>query len=327
MVQAGPQMSAPSEVPSDGRPAVSAPNQTRPDPSDDDLAEADAIARSRRMWQALEPYHAVTYFAPESRAATDALGLKGGWMSYFGLRAAPLGPVPAEVVAAAFYTFNPAFVARSIPDAWAAAEPNALVKARLAAVDDTLRRLLGAAVSSPGLAEAAELARTAALAAPTAGRVLAAANAALPWPAEPHLMLWHAQTLLRESRGDGHVAALLSAGLDPCEALYAFAADGRADQDALREMRGWPGGDWADAIDRLTDRGLLTALGALSADGAALRAWVEDRTDLGASPSWEALGEDGCERLVDLLRPLVGAIVDGGGFMADNPMGLAPLLG
>lgn len=114
--------------------------------------------RSRRLWRALEPYHSVVYFIPELRRRTDALGLKGGWMSYFATRAAPLGPVPAEVVVALFYNFHPDMVRRAIPDAWSLATPEALVEARLAAVDEGLRRLLGSTLDGAAVAEAAELA-------------------------------------------------------------------------------------------------------------------------------------------------------------------------
>ncbi len=62
---------------------------------------------ARLVWQYGEPIHAVAFFAPEIRAATDALGLKGGWMSYFGCRASPLGTVPAAVVTSIFYGFHP----------------------------------------------------------------------------------------------------------------------------------------------------------------------------------------------------------------------------
>jgi hypothetical protein len=280
------------------------------------------------MWQALEPYHTVIYFAPESREATTELGCKGGWMSYFGLRAAPLGAVAAEVVAATFYNFHPAMVGRAIPAAWQAALPDTFLAARTGSVDAALHRLLGATVQSAEIAEAADLARDAALATPTAGRPLAAANAALDWPTEPHLVLWHAQTLLRESRGDGHVAALVSVGLDPCEALVAFAADGRVDAENLRKARGWSPEEWAAAAERLAARGVLDESGALTADGAALRSWVEDedRTDLGASAAWSALGDQCCDRLVELAGPIVQCIVDSGGFLVGNPMGLKPLV-
>jgi hypothetical protein len=289
-------------------------------------SDSDQIARARLMWQALEPYHTVTYFAPEPRAATTELGCKGGWMSYFALRAAPLGAVPAQVVAATFYNFHPGMVGRSVPATWEAAQPGTFLAVRLSSVDAALRRLLGSVIDSAELAEVAELVRAAAMAAPVAGRPLAAANAALGWPTAPHLILWHAQTLLRESRGDGHVAALVSADLTPCEALVAFAADGRAVADALRQNRGWSEEEWAAATERLVDRGLLDGSGALTGAGAELRRWVEDTTDLGVASAWAALGEQRCDRIVELVNPVVEKIVANGGFYAGNPMGLKPLV-
>jgi hypothetical protein len=277
------------------------------------------------MWRALEPYHAVTYFAPESREATTELGCKGGWMSYFGLRAAPLGAVPAEVITATFFSFHPDRIARAVPAAWQAASPADFLAARTRSLDAALRRLLGDAVRAPELVEAAALAREAASAAPIAGRPLGAANVALDWPAEPHLLLWQAQTVLRESRGDGHVAALLSAGFDPCEALVAFASDGTVAAEALREARGWSSEEWAAATERLVDRGLVDSNGALSEAGLAARSWVEERTDLGVASAWRALGGQRCERLVELATPFVRLIVENGGFLVGNPMGLKPL--
>jgi hypothetical protein len=214
--------------------------------------------RARRLWRAVEPVHAVTYFAPESQQACTELGTRGFWMSYFAQRAAPLGPVPPEVVTALFYNFHPGLVRRAVPAVWAVATPQRYLEVRLASVDAALHRLLGPDVlGSPQVAEAAEIARAAALAAPTAGRALAAANAALSWPEPPHLVLWHAQTVLREHRGDGHVAALLSAGVDPVEALVLFAADQSMDADWLRTRRGWSVPEWADAVGRLAARGLV----------------------------------------------------------------------
>jgi hypothetical protein len=282
--------------------------------------------RARRLWRACEPVHAVTYFAPEPRSACAALGLRGFWPGYFAQRAAPLGAVGPELVTALFHGFHPEFVARSVPAVWSAAEPEEFLRLRLGSVDAALRRLWGEELlGGPAVAEAAAIARDAALAAPTAGRGLAAAVAALPWPAAPHLVLWHAQTLLRESRGDGHVAVLTAAGLDPAEALVLFAAEHGL--DALRERRGWSEQEWAQAGARLADRGLLDGSAALTAAGRALRADVERRTDELADASWRAVGDERAERLVALVAPLTAAVVAGGAFAAGNPMGLVPLSG
>jgi hypothetical protein len=284
-------------------------------------------SRARRQWRALEPYHAVVYFAPEAQAACTELGTRGYWMSYFALRAAPLGAAPPELVTALFYGFAPRLVARAVPDTWKVASPERFLAVRLEAVDAALHRLLGAeTLASAAVVEAAALAREAALAAPTAGRALGAANAALPWPDEPHLALWHAQTVLREQRGDGHVAALLTAGLDPVESGALFAADIAMDQDWMRTRRGWTAEEWAAGLRRLTDRGLLADDGRPTAAGLTLRADVEALTDALADGPWTALGDRRGAHLVELVTPLVQAIVAGDSFMRDNPMGLRPLV-
>jgi hypothetical protein len=276
------------------------------------------------MWKALEPYHAITYFAPETRQATDALGLKGGWMSYFGCRAAPLGPVGPKIVAAVFYNFHPAMVARSLPDAWSYASPAQLLDARLTAVDNAVRRLLpdGPYDRAAGLSRAADLARRAAELAPLAGRPIAAANAALDWPSEPHLVLWQATTILRESRGDGHVAALVAAGLTPCQALVTISAAGGPAKEVFQVNRRWSDDEWAAASDDLRARGLLDADGGLTAAGHAVRQQVEDTTDALADQGWRALGDNLTTELHDAVRPLSAVLMADGLIPPDNPMAM-----
>jgi hypothetical protein len=274
--------------------------------------------RARRMWKTLEPYHAITYFAPDTRRETDALGLRGGWMSYFGCRAAPLGPVGASLVAAVFYNFHPAMVARALPDAWGYASPAQLLDARLRAVDSAVRRLLPDA----SLRRTAEVARRAAESAPVAGRPIAAANAALEWPDEPHLALWQATTILRESRGDGHVAALVGAGLSPCQACVTISAAGGPSKEVFQVNRRWTDDDWADAEDDLRSRGLLDSAGSLTAAGRELRAQVEATTDALADQGWRALGDELTEELHDLVHPLSATLMASGVIPPDNPMAM-----
>jgi len=296
---------------------------TVPESADVRATAADEAATlARRMWRTLEPVHAITYFAPETRQATDELGLRGGWMSYFACRSAPLGTASAELVTATFYNFHPAMVARAIPAAWSYASPAAVLDARLGAVDAALRRILGGLVTSDELAEAAALARRAAELASTAGRPLAAANAALPWPAEPHLALWSATTRLREQRGDGHVAALVHADIDPCQAHVTLAAAGGPPKEMLLFSRKWSEQEWAAAEQCLSDRGLLDEAGAATPAGVALRAAVERRTDELAAAPWLALGVADADRLAELVRPLSRQIVATGALPMPNPMGL-----
>jgi helix-turn-helix protein len=281
---------------------------------------------ARDMWVRFETVHDVTYFTPESRAATDALGCKGGWMGYFGMRAAPFGEASPALVTATFYNFHPDRVARALPDAWKIASPERFLFTRLSGVEGALRRMLPVDVlDGPEFAEAAGLMKRAAEAAPIAGRPIAAANAALAWPEEPHLVLWHAATRLRESRGDGHVAALVSAGLDPCETLVIFAADKGMTAEYMHAARGWSAEEWARARGRLVSRGLMTDTGELTGEGAALRAWVEERTDSEAEAPWLALGSEGCARLAELLDPIALPIAAANEAMKVNPIGLSPV--
>ena len=278
---------------------------------------------ARAVWQFGEPVHAVTYYAPERRAATDALGLKGGWMSYFGCRAAPLGAVEAPVVTALFFNFAPSMVARAIPDAWSCATPTALLDARIDAMDGALRRVLGDdAVRSRGVARAAELACAAVARCDMSGHALGSANQAVEAPDEPHLRLWQALTAIREHRGDGHVHALVGAGVAPAEALVLQAATGRSPEDGLRSNRGWGDDDWAAAADELTDRALVDDRGRITAAGVELRQRIEDETDRLAAPITAGIGDAAAEELIGLLRPLASAVMEAGAVPAHNNMGV-----
>ncbi|MFG3349120.1 hypothetical protein ACGF1Z_29185 [Streptomyces sp. NPDC048018] len=280
--------------------------------------------RVRQMWHLLEPLHSVTYYAPEAFDEAAALGYDVGerWPSYFAWRAAALGPVGVERVASAFYTFSPAKVARYVPAAWAVADPADVLAARLRAADRVYRTLLGDEVlASPGLAEAAALARRAAGAAATGGRPLAAAHAELPWSEVPHLALWQAATILREHRGDGHLVALLAAGLDPVESLVSFAAVGAA-AEAVFAGRGWTEGEWSAARERLAARGLVHPDGTATEAGRALRGEVELRTDELAAAPWAALGPEATARLADLLGGPWLAIIGSGLLPSENTLGI-----
>ena len=204
-------------------------------------------------------------------------------------------------------------VRRAIPAAWDIATPARVLAARLDAVDRSLRQAWAGEVGSPQVREAADLARRAAERAISRpqGRPLFAAHAALPWPDAPHLALWHAQTLLREYRGDGHVALLLTEGLDGLGALITHAAAGAIPAEALRTSRAWTPEEWDAGTELLRERGWL-ADGpqlALSEAGRARRQSIESRTDELSVYPYEAIGEDGCARLRELAAPLSAAVM------------------
>ena len=276
---------------------------------------------ARLVWQYGEPIHAVMFFAPETRAATDALGLKGGWMSYFGCRAAPLGAVRAAVVTAIFYGFHPRRVERAIPDAWWCAEPEQLIDARVSAMDAALGRLLGDAIDGPEIRRAASLATAAVDSADFSGRPLGAANAVLADPGAAHLQLWQALGAIREHRGDGHVACLVANHVGPCESLVIQAATGRSDRESLRDNRGWSEDEWQAAVRRLRDRGWLDDGERPTMEGIQARDAIETATDRLAAPMVATLGARSAE-LVDALRPLAARIMAAGEVPRLNNMGV-----
>jgi hypothetical protein len=282
----------------------------------------DDLTLARSMWHLTEPIHAVLYYAPEVNASAAALGyvVDARWPSYFAWRGAPLGAAGPRAITSAFYSFSPTMVERHVPDAWRVADPAAVLAARLQGMDAALRTLLGDAVDAPEMAEAAGLARRVAEAAVTAGRPLAAANADLPWPDAPHLVLWHALTILREHRGDGHLAALLTAGLDPTEALVSFAAIGAAPADVFAS-RGWTPDEWDAAAQRLRSRGLLDAQGAATAQGQAVRDEVERRTDELAIAPWTVLGKQ-VGRFAQLTGPYTHQVVASGLLPGKSTLGI-----
>jgi hypothetical protein len=267
-----------------------------------------------RTSRALELIHSTTYFLPETQDALVAAGLPPR-ACYFAGRAAPLGPVGAGVVTATFYNFNRDLISPLVPAAWAIASPDEIMAIRYATLDTAFERLLGSeTLASPDMAEAADLASIAARGIPgDDGRPLYAAYAELDWPHAPHLVLWHALTLIREYRGDGHIAALQTAGLNGLDALITHTATGYGfEKEFARKRRGWSTEQWNGAVASLADRELLTADGALTQDGKDLRTLVEDITnDLAVAP-WAALGEDGAARLVSLATPWRESIVGQG---------------
>ena len=273
------------------------------------------VARAHR---AVEPLHSQMYFAPEHDATFSALGLRPGRMSYFAGRAAPMGAVGAGVVTATFYNFSPSLVAHRIPRAWTLASPEQVVEARWEVARTSLTRLLGQeAIDSAEFAELAGLLREACDALTPEGRPLYAGHADLGWPGEPLLDLWHAATLLREHRGDGHVAALLHADLNGLEALITHTATGRGfTLPAAKATRGWSDDEWAAETAALVERGLLDDDG-LTAEGKDLRARVEAETDVLSADPWLLLGAERTARVVELGKGFARLLVAGGAFSGE----------
>jgi hypothetical protein len=274
---------------------------------------------ARKTWRTLEPLHGMVYFAPEAEASYARLGI-GGRAGYFASRSAPMGAVGAGTVVAAFFNFEPSLVHRSMDGVWDRTTPAAVLEARTEVAGAALRRMIGPAADTDDVRTAADLARRAALRAceRTEGRPLFGGHADLPWPDAPLETLWHAQTLLREFRGDGHIALLVEHGISGIEALVLHEATAQLPTTLLKDTRGWTDDEWDAAAVTLRERGWLAPGAsadhlALTDQGSRVRNAVEEATDRLAVRAYEAIGEDGCGTLRGLARPLSRTVVAASG--------------
>jgi hypothetical protein len=263
---------------------------------------------ARRLHLLVEPIHLVTYFADEPTEALMALGLRNYWDGYFAGRAAPLGRVPAEVVDAIFYNFAEGEVSRHIPRVWDVTTPESALAARERGSVAALRRILGDLADAPGLARAAELATRAATGAPTEGRALYAALRALPVPEEPVARLWHAATLLREHRGDGHNTALVTEGIGGTQAHVLHALSEGIPAQTFGRVHHLPTTQLAAVIDGMRARGLIDDSGWLSDAGRETKQRVESLTDDLATPAYDVLSPSELDQLVADVEPISAAL-------------------
>ena len=248
-------------------------------------------------------------------------GYKGFWMGYFAGRAAPLGPVGADLVFSTFYNFSFQHVSRAIPDAWTFAPPSAALEARQRGSVGALQRAFVQLEIDDSLHRTVEPLRIAALSAPEEGRTLFAANRGLPWPEEPVAALWHACTLLREHRGDGHVSALVAAGIGGREANALQVAAGSVHREVFNVARRYDDDEWREVTQGLMDRGLIDSNARLTDHGVDLRAEVEDRTDRAALTAYNSLNDQQLDSLIESLTPLARAVIQTGDIPDVTPIG------
>jgi helix-turn-helix protein len=269
----------------------------------------------RELWRILEPVHAAVYFVPDAKAAYGAVGLRGYWMGYFASRSAALGAPSPRLVTALFYGFAPRMVERALPDAWRFADPARVLDIRLELARNALAGHAGA-----DLADAADLLTSVLATLDVAGRPLAAAHLDLPVPDDPLSQVWHAATVLREYRGDGHVAELVAAQVDgaECHILH-----GGSLVPQQREFRGWTEQEWADAAERLRGRGLVDDTGAQTPLGRELRAEIEWGTDRSAAGALRTLGDAELQVLRSTLGPVAESLAAAGAVPYPNAMGVA----
>jgi hypothetical protein len=263
---------------------------------------------ARRLYRLVEPIHLVTYFSEEPTAALMALGHRNYWDGYFAGRAAPLGRVPAGVVHAIFYNFADGEVARHIPRVWDTATPEAALAAREQGSVAALKRILGELAGSPSLARAAGLAARAAASAPTEGRALFAGLRTLPVPVDPVARLWHAATMLREHRGDGHNAVLVAEGIGGTEAHALHALSEGMPAEKFGRIHHLPAARLAAVADGMRARGLIDADGWLTDAGREKKARIEALTDALAAPAYDSLAPGELGQLTADLEPIAAAL-------------------
>ncbi len=230
----------------------------------------------RSFWRSVETIHHVVYFESGGKERYEAIGLKGQWMGYFASRAIPLGRPGPEVVTATFHGFAPSRVHRAIPAAWELADHDAIMAARLQQGRDVIRP--GVEASGVDIAPVAGVLIEALPTLDLASRPLAAGNVGLAVPDDDLGRLWHGATALREYRGDSHLAVLAYAGLNGITSNVLMVAAGLTFTHQ-QQMRGWTDEEWADGAARLRERGWLDGVDAITPEGAAARAQIEEDTD------------------------------------------------
>jgi hypothetical protein len=250
---------------------------------------------TRRLRDAIEPIATICYWSEPAYDAYAALGLDF-LQGYVWSRGCVLGEPDGGVVAAAFGVFEPGLIGQLYDAARATAGLADIRAARETGAVTALRTVLGAPEQ---VAEVTGALRRAAEAVDMAGRTLFAGLAGLPWPADELGQLWHACAMLRELRGDSHLAACVAAGLTGLEANILTELQVGWPLHSYTATRGWPPEAMNLATISLRERGLIGD-DALTGAGASLRADIEEATDRQLAPARDAIGP----ALPGLLPPL-----------------------
>ncbi|WP_132992851.1 SCO6745 family protein [Gordonia zhaorongruii] len=277
------------------------------------------MSAARKAYEALEPFHVLAYFNPGLGDAHADTGVDPHAF-YLGARGAPLGDCSAPVVISSFYNFAPDLVTAGWERARAAGL-GSIADRRFEMLDEQLRAILGERADDPEIPELADAFGHLAEGLPFGGRPLAAAWAATRAPEDNHLLrLWTNVAVLREWRGDNHIATLVLHGLEALDAVTFHEAtlpDPNVHRRVLgREMvkltRGWSDADWDASVDRLVDRGLAERISdghQLTADGAAVYDDIEATTDALTEQAWSVPEVD---NLLSRIRPYVKSVIDAG---------------
>ncbi len=281
---------------------------------------------SRAMWRLYEPIHSVVYFDQDAPNRYRAVGLKGGWMSYFASRSAALGTPSAEVVEALFYHFAPALVKRAIPTSWELAKPDEILKVRHEIAFDAIRNGVGSTLDKNEMAQLAKELLEAAISLPISGRVLYAAHLNVDWGQSSEQLLFGAATLLREHRGDTHNAALAAQGIDGVQSHLLQIAAGAVTHDVIFPTRGWSVEAWNEGFHKLLSAGILSGYSTpqnpiLTELGQSVKHRIETQTDQNSNP-WTSMESSRLIRLRDRLAIVSMQVKKYVGFPVNNPIGV-----
>jgi hypothetical protein len=275
-------------------------------------------ALTRQIHVALGPLFGAQVRSPAATERFADIGFDRDDLAdrYYAFRSAQLGRATVETVIAAYFNFAPRQIRQFIPRVWDIAEPTVVLDALMDSVDAGMGGSLGDLAGSPELLELAALLRDASATAfeRPEGRPLFTGIAAIPWPEAPHAQVWLGMHALREFRGDGHIAALMSHELTGIEAVALHAGAGGFPPGYLRAARGWTPEEWDATVDDLRGRGLIAPdEEVLSESGTAFREVIETQTDELAMPAYSGIGERGVTRILELAPPIVDAMTKSAG--------------
>jgi hypothetical protein len=266
---------------------------------------------ARALRDAIEPIATICFWSEPSYDRYAAKGLDF-LIGYVWGRGSVLGEAEGTVAAAAFGVFEPGLIASLFNTGRATCSLADIRAAKESGAVTALREVLG---TPDGLADAIAALRRGVGAADPAGRAMHAGLTALPWPDHELGRLWHACSILREHRGDGHLAACVAAGLTGLESNLLTELRVGWDPLAYTSTRGWSPDAMQAATQALTDRGLI-ADGSLTDEGNRLRDGLEQTTDRLVQPVVDAIGDE-LPGLVKQLEAWSQRIIDRGWFPPD----------
>ncbi|MGY6021779.1 SCO6745 family protein [Streptomyces spinosirectus] len=284
------------------------PDSARPGDGPMDLNTVRDVSR------AVSAAHLFIYLVPETAEEAAELGVTDRGPAYLAFRSAAMGAVPWQVTLAAFYNFSPRAV-RAMAGVWDAAPPEQWRTARFLAAGRAMRRV-NIHLTGDHIAEARSLIDPVVAGADYAGKVLAAANASVPLPADPLVALWQQITVAREWRGDAHLVVLADNGLGPCDCVVLHTATGALPTALARATRQWDDEEWSAATARLVARGWLDSNAVVTDAGSAARERIEVETDEHCATLWAPIGNAGARRFASLIAPITNAFTAAGTFRA-----------